>query len=87
MLKSDDLQFSVTSKDGKVTDEQKFLRYYYILRTIKRNHAEFPHVFNDLYNLYDTGLSSPLFRNTMERIIAYANGELDEFLEILEENG
>ncbi len=84
MLKSDDLQFSVTSKDGKVTDEQKFLRYYYILRTIKKNHAEFPHVFNDLYN---TGLSSPLFRNTMERIIAYANGELEEFPEILEENG
>lgn len=42
--------------DDKATNDEKFSRYYFLLRTIGRNSEEFNHVLNDAFTLFSDGL-------------------------------
>ena len=70
--------------DDKVTNDEKFNRYYYIMKIIGRDHDEFSHVFNDAYKVYEDGLKDQLYIQAMENIIEYALGNRDEFPYIYE---
>ena len=65
--------------DGKVTNDVKFNRYYYIMKTIGRHHDEFPHVFNDAFKVYDQGLDNCLYIDVMPKIVDYLTGGRDAF--------
>jgi len=65
--------------DDKITNDEKFLRYYYLLKIIGINHDEFYHVFNDLFNLYELGLEDKNNIEVMKKIIEYVNGTTDSF--------
>lgn len=64
-----------TPIEDKVSNDDKFNRLYNILLTIDKEHEEFPHVFNDAFNLYQDGLKNELYNNVMKEIIKYIEGE------------
>ena len=70
--------------DDKVTNDIKFDRYYFILRTIGRGHDEFSHVFNDLYDLYVDGFEKVEYNDLMLKIIDYAAGDDISFPDLVE---
>ena len=69
--------------DDKVSNDDKFDRYYLILRIIGRDHPSFSQVFNDLYNVYEDGLHNKVYLNVMPKIIDYANGSRSDFPELV----
>lgn len=60
-----------TPVDDKLTNDDKFDRYYFIMRTIGKANEEFLHVFNDAFNLYKQGLNKDSYKNAMMSIIDY----------------
>ena len=69
--------------DDKVTNDEKFNRYYFLLRTLDRSNIKFYYVFNDLNEIYKMGLVNEVYKNTMVAIIAYANNEIKDFPELI----
>ena len=68
--------------DDKITNDDKFERYYFILKTIDRENEEFSHVFNDAFNVYEAGLEKEINNNIMNDIIEYASYNTNIFPEI-----
>lgn len=66
----------------KATNDDKFDRYYFIMKEIGRDSDEFPHVFNDAFKLYQQGLNRDIYKNAIEYIIDYAVGNSDYFPEL-----
>ena len=60
-----------SSVDDRVTNDNRFERYYYILRTIGKNNAEFKKVLNDAYIVYNMGLSDRKYIDIMPKIFDY----------------
>lgn len=71
--------------DDKCTNDDKFDRYYFIMKTIGKNYEEFPHVFNDAYNLFKEGLIKDIYNNVMLEIINYATNGTEFFPELINE--
>lgn len=71
-----------TPVDDKATNDEKFDRYYFIMKVIGKNNDEFSHVFNDAFDLYRDGLNSEIYKNAMFSIIEYATSDRD-FPELL----
>ena len=69
--------------DDKITNADKFDRYYFILRTIGRNNAEFLNVLTDAYNLYREGFENKNYNNIIEEIIGYALSGVTSFPELV----
>jgi hypothetical protein len=72
--------------DDKLTNDDKFDRYYFIMHTIRRGDEEFPHVFNDAFNLYQEGLEKEKYRDAMTEIMNYMIGDRDTFPELVPNN-
>lgn len=67
------------SIDDKPTNDDKFTRYYYLLQNVSPKSPEFVHIFNDLFNVYEAGLENSVYQACMLEIIAYVNGEREDF--------
>lgn len=65
--------------DDKPTNDEKFERYYYILKHLDTKNEEYLHVFNDLYNVYEDGLESKPYNECMEAIIKFVAKETTIF--------
>lgn len=57
--------------DDKITNDDKFDRYYSILRTIGKKNIEFPNVFRDANLVYEAGLEKDIYINVMPEIMNY----------------
>ena len=57
--------------DDKLTNDDKFDRYYSIMRTIGKNNIEFKNVLRDAYLIYEDGLEKEIYINVMPEIINY----------------
>ena len=57
--------------DDKLTNDDKFDRYYSILRTIGKKNSEFLNVLKDAYLVYEDGLEKDIYINVMPEIINY----------------
>lgn len=68
--------------DDKCTNDDKFDRYYFIMRAIGKNHDEFAHVFNDSYNLYREGFQKDIYNKVMVEIIDYVSSNSNFFPEL-----
>ena len=65
--------------DDKLTNSEKFERYYYLLRYLKPNNNCYLHVFNDLYDVFEDGIEKPEYNECMFEIIRYISGERPTF--------
>ncbi len=65
--------------DDKPTNDEKFERYYHLLRNLSPNNFNYLDVFNDLYNVYDSGIYKPQYNECMVEIINYISGNRDSF--------
>lgn len=65
--------------DDRITNDDKFYRYYMILLVIKRDHPVFFDVLKEAYKLYKDGLKSPILNETMVEIIKYINNDRLDF--------
>ena len=63
--------------DDKLTNDDRFDRYFFILKTIGRKHRAFYKVFNDAYALYQAGLEKESYKKAMLEMISYANCDTD----------
>ena len=70
--------------DDRSTNDDKFDRYYFIMKFIGKNHDEFSHVFNDSYNLYKEGFQKDIYNKAMLNIINYASSDSSFFPELLD---
>lgn len=66
-----------TPVDDKMTSDDKFDRYFFILKTIGRGHIGFYLVLSDAYNLFQRENLSGNYRDAMIKMISYANHEID----------
>ena len=71
--------------DDKPTNEDKFLRYYYILYYLEPRDLEYRHVFNDLYDLFSEGIDNEKYNNCVREIMRYMLMERENFPLINEE--
>ena len=69
--------------DDKITNDHKFDRYYFILRTIGKDNAEFLNVLADVFNLYCDGFINKCYNNVVEEIIGYALSDNVSFPELI----
>ena len=67
--------------DDHLTPDDKFDRYYFLLRVLDRNNPEYVRIFNDAFDVYEEGLNENNSR-IMGEIIKYCTGEIDIFPEI-----
>lgn len=67
--------------DDKVTGDEKFDRYFYLMHTITKDSDEFTHVFNDAFNLYQDGELQESNQDLMQEIMNYLIGDRDSFPE------
>lgn len=65
--------------DSKPTTEQKFDRYYFILKTIGKKHKSYYKVLSDLYELYKLGFNNQIYETIMNDIIDYSISETEIF--------
>lgn len=65
--------------DDKATNDDKFDRYYFLLKEVSPEDPEYNHIFNDLYNLYEAGFENSIYNNCMEEIINFIEGEREDF--------
>jgi hypothetical protein len=65
--------------DSKPTINQKFDRYYFILKTIRKRHKAYYNVLNDLYKLYKLGFNNQIYETIMNDIIDYSISETEIF--------
>lgn len=70
--------------DDKSTNDDKFDRYYYLLKIIGKENEEFSHVFNDLFNLYQKGFKKNINNLLTISIIDYITGSRKKFPELFE---
>ena len=68
-----------SSVDDKPTNEEKFERYYYILKFLNPTNIEYLHVFNDLYDVYEDGIKKEQYNDCMTEIIKFIAKERDTF--------
>lgn len=68
--------------DDKTKADDIFDRYYILMYLIGKEDAEFPHVYNDAYNLYSKGLLSAENSELMDKISEYVSGYSDSFPEM-----
>ena len=61
--------------DDKPTNDEKFERYYYILKHLDTNNIEYLHVFNDLYDVYEAGLEKQPYKDCMAEIVKFISKE------------
>ncbi len=71
---------------GRVTIDEKFERLYHILMVIGKENSEFPHVFNDIFNIYESEILNEVNTSLMGKIIEYICGNINEFPYMYEEN-
>lgn len=74
-----------TPVDDRITSDDKFDRYYFIMYTIKKFDNEFSHVFNDAFNLYEQGFQKKSNQAIMKEIVSYMAGDQDIFPELVNE--
>ena len=65
--------------DDKLTDDDRFYRYYMIMLVITKNHSSYMSVFNDALNVYKRGLKNDVLISAMNEIIKFNNGERQTF--------
>lgn len=65
--------------DDKITNDDKYIRYYYIMLIIKKGHPAYFKVFEDMYNIYNNGINDEKLIDIMYEIIRYNNGERIDF--------
>ena len=68
-----------SSIDDKPTNSEKFERYYFLLMYLNPNNDEYIHVFNDMYNVYESGIEEEQYSNCMEEIIKYFSHTRETF--------
>lgn len=68
--------------DDKPTNEEKFERYYYILKYLDPRNIEFVHVVNDLYDVYEDGIEKKEYNECMSEIMKFVSGEINIFPEL-----
>ena len=61
--------------DDKPTNEEKFERYYYILKHLNPQNIEYLHVFNDLYKVYEDGIEKEEYNECMKEIVRFVAQE------------
>ena len=49
--------------DDKLTNSDKFERYYYMLMYLKPTSPEYSHVFNDMYDIYEDGIDNSVYND------------------------
>lgn len=62
-----------------VTSDDKFDRLYKILLFLNKNNAEYPRVFNEMFDLFEEGLSDYRYNDIMMEITKYLNGDRKTF--------
>ena len=70
--------------DDKPTNDEKFERYYYILKNLNPMNEEYLHVFNDLYNVYEDGIETEEYNECMAEIVRYVAKERYTFPDLAE---
>lgn len=70
--------------DDKPTNEEKFERYYYLLKYLNPQNIEYLHIFNDLYNVYEDGIEKKEYHDCMLEIIKYVSKERTTFPDLAE---
>ncbi len=70
--------------NDKVTNDDKFDRLYRILYILNENNNEMSHVFNDLYAIYEDGLTNQSYIKLMGGLVDYYNGMRESFPELVE---
>ena len=65
--------------DDKPTNSDKFKRYYYLLRYLHPTNAEYSHVFNDMYDIYESGIEDETYKMCMLDIIKYVSHKRETF--------
>lgn len=61
--------------DYKVTNDDIFERYYYMLLILKKGHPSYNRVLKDSFEIYNDGLNNPKLIMIMEEILKYASGD------------
>lgn len=72
------------SVDDKPTNDEKFERYYYILKFLDPTNIEYLSVFNDLYDVYEDGIKKEQYNDCMMEIIKFIAKERDNFPDLAE---
>lgn len=70
--------------DDKPTNEEKFERYYYLLKYLNPQNIEYLHIFNDLYNVYEDGIKKDQYNECMLEIIKFISKERMTFPNLAE---
>ena len=65
--------------DDKPTNDEKFERYYHLLRCLNPKNYSYLHIFNDLYNVYEAGIKKTEYNDCVREIIKYITGERNSF--------
>ena len=65
--------------EDKVSNDEIFERYYYIMLIIKKNNPAFSSLLRDAFDIYNDGLKNPIFSLAMEEILKYVNNERETF--------
>ena len=65
--------------EDKVSNDEIFERYYYMMLIIKRNNPAFNGLLREAFDIYNDGLVSQKLSLAMEEIIKYVNDERDTF--------
>ena len=71
--------------DDKSTNDDKFFRYYLIMRILGKNNSEFMNVFKDMYELFNRGLKSQKNKRAIIEIVNYVIGDRNSFPELVPE--
>ena len=65
--------------EDKVSNDEIFERYYYMMLIIKKNHPAFNGILREAFDIYNDGLSNNKLCLIMEEILKYINDERDSF--------
>ena len=68
-----------TSIDDKPTNSDKFERYYFLMMYLDPMNHEYIHIFNDMVDVYESGIEDDKYRNCMEEIIKYFSNQRSTF--------
>lgn len=68
----------------RVTIDDKFKRYYYMLLYLGKNHFLYDKIFFDMYSICSNKLEDELNKMIFEDIIKYNNGEISSFPKIID---
>lgn len=65
--------------EDKVTNDDIFERYYFMMFLLPKNHPAFNSIYREILDIYHDGLNYNLYNKAMEEIIKYANNERNKF--------